>query len=169
MNALDYPSVYEERPWGYFDMYRLPEERFMALEEFQKALIEKYCGRFSEDMRLKESLNDLFENWRHWFPDKEQATLKILYVKPNARLSYQFHRKRSEVWICLRGNGVAQINAREIDLDAGMRVSIPRRARHRLSNVGPELLVVLEVAAGEFEEEDIVRLEDDYGRVKPGR
>jgi len=92
-----------------------------------------------------------------------KITVKILTIDPHSRLSLQKHRLRDEEWLCLSGRAKVQVGARTFQLKPGSKVFIPRMHLHRVgSEVGAE---ILEVAYGAFNEEDIVRLEDDYGRV----
>ncbi len=92
-----------------------------------------------------------------------QITVKVLKVRPHSRLSLQKHKHRDEEWLCLRGSGVAQLDDGRHRLRAGKKIFIPRNSLHRLSsNLGVE---ILEVGFGDFREDDIVRVEDDYGRA----
>ncbi len=95
-------------------------------------------------------------------------TVKILRLRPSSRLSLQKHDHRDEEWLCLSGSAVAQIGEESHTLEAGSKVYVPRNRLHRLSSdSGVE---VLEVSYGDFREDDVVRVEDDYGRVsKKGR
>ena len=96
----------------------------------------------------------------------DQFRIKILTVKPGEALSLQFHLYRSEFWLVLEGAVKAQIENKVRQIFRGDGVSIPLGAKHRLSNPGIRPLKVLEVQTGEyFGEDDITRLEDNYGRV----
>jgi len=99
--------------------------------------------------------------------------VKKLVVAPGCRLSLQKHEHRAEVWVCIKGEGVAQVidyprtlrNGDKHYISPGMRVEVPQKAVHRLSNTGHDYLVVLEIALGSpLDEEDIIRYQDDYGR-----
>ncbi|HQB29515.1 MAG TPA: phosphomannose isomerase type II C-terminal cupin domain [Syntrophales bacterium] len=91
--------------------------------------------------------------------------IKRIVVEPARRLSLQRHRKRSEHWFILRGKARVTRDEREILLEAGDSVDIPRDAWHRIENTGGEPLVFIEIQTGQsFEEEDIERKEDDFGR-----
>ncbi len=95
----------------------------------------------------------------------DRIMVRILTVKPKSRLSLQKHRHRDEEWLCLKGRADVQVDDRKLTLGVGEKVSIPRGHLHRLgSEDGTE---VLEVAFGKFRDEDIVRVEDDYGRASP--
>ena len=91
--------------------------------------------------------------------------VKRIVVKPEQRLSYQYHHMREENWTVVSGVGLITLNGEEILLEVGQSVFIPCLAKHRISNSGSEDLVFIEVQTGSyFGEDDIVRLEDDYKR-----
>lgn len=98
------------------------------------------------------------------FTANETSTVKILRVSAGSRLSLQTHAKRSEFWRVIEGSGTAQIGDESRDITVGDTVEIPVGTAHRLSG-GPDGIAWLEISLGEFDEEDIVRLEDDYGRA----
>jgi mannose-6-phosphate isomerase len=92
--------------------------------------------------------------------------VKRIEVSPHRRLSYQRHQRRAEHWFVVAGTARVTVDDREFDLEAGRSVDIPRGAAHRVANEGDSLLVFIEVQHGEsFGEDDIERLEDDYGRA----
>jgi mannose-1-phosphate guanylyltransferase/mannose-6-phosphate isomerase len=91
--------------------------------------------------------------------------IKRIEVKPGAALSLQTHAQRSEHWIVV--SGAARVTNGESVYAVGVNEStfIPLGSRHRLENPGPEPLLVIEVQCGEYlEEDDIVRIDDRYGR-----
>jgi len=91
---------------------------------------------------------------------------KRIEVKSGASLSLQKHHKRAEHWICV--NGVAEVTCddRVFELKAGEHTYIPLGSVHRLRNLTPDPVVIVEVQCGSYVgEDDIVRLEDVYGRV----
>jgi mannose-6-phosphate isomerase-like protein (cupin superfamily) len=91
--------------------------------------------------------------------------VKRITLHPGQRLSLQSHRYREEHWVVVSGEAVVTLDKREIVLGPGGSVDIPREAPHRIRNPGSDPLVFIEVQLGEYlEEDDIVRLEDDYGR-----
>jgi mannose-6-phosphate isomerase-like protein (cupin superfamily) len=99
-------------------------------------------------------------SWSDWI------TVRILTVKPHSRLSLQKHKLRDEEWLCLSGRAEVQVADRRFVLKAGEKASVPRNQLHRLgSDEGTE---ILEVAFGKFLDDDIVRVEDDYGRATGG-
>lgn len=112
---------------------------------------------------------NVFQIERPWgnfrqFTQNENTTVKIITVNPNESLSLQSHKKRSEFWHIISGNGIIEIGDTKKDAKVGGEYEIPIEVKHRLS-AGDLGIVVLEVAIGEFDEEDIVHYEDKYGRV----
>lgn len=92
--------------------------------------------------------------------------VKRLEVNPRQRLSLQSHKMRHEHWFVVTGVGKANINEAEIVLNPGDSVDISIGTKHRISNDADDPLVFIEVQTGfSFDEEDIVRYEDDFGRV----
>lgn len=91
-------------------------------------------------------------------------TVKVLTVNPHSRLSLQKHEHREEEWLCLQGRAEAQVDDKSLILNVGDKVLVPRTSLHRLSSdIGAE---VLEVSYGRFDEDDVIRFEDDYGRAE---
>jgi mannose-6-phosphate isomerase-like protein (cupin superfamily) len=92
--------------------------------------------------------------------------VKRLLVAPGHQLSLQSHRHRDETWVVVRGAGFAVVGEAQRSLAYGDVVEVPRGTAHRLGASPAAALEVLEVQTGtSFEEDDIVRLADDYGRV----
>lgn len=97
--------------------------------------------------------------------DAEGHKVKRIVVAAGQRLSYQRHERRSEHWFVLRGEGTVTLEGRDVPVAAGTAVDVPRGTAHRIANTGGEELVFIEVQHGDyFGEDDITRLEDDYGR-----
>lgn len=94
----------------------------------------------------------------------EPSTVKLIRVKPNQALSLQYHRQRTEFWVVLSGAPEVTIGGKVVRAKVGDEFFVPREAEHRLT-AGPEPVEILEIAQGEVDENDIVRLEDNYGRV----
>ena len=92
---------------------------------------------------------------------------KVLQVKPGAVLSLQYHRHREEYWTVAAGEGIAQVGETRFVLNPGVHVVVPRGCKHRMINTSEtEWLVIVELQIGDyFGEDDIVRIEDIYGRV----
>jgi mannose-1-phosphate guanylyltransferase len=99
------------------------------------------------------------------FTKNEPSTVKIVRVAAGKRLSLQRHTKRAEFWRVIEGSGTARSGDDEREVTVGDEIEIPVGALHRLSG-GPTGIAVLEIALGEFDEEDIERVEDDFGRAE---
>ncbi len=98
--------------------------------------------------------------------DAADHKVKRIEVLPGKRLSYQKHNKRSEHWFVVQGSGLVTLDGVDVAVQAGQAIDIPLGAAHRIANVGEELFVFIEVQHGEsFDDDDIVRLEDDFGRA----
>jgi mannose-6-phosphate isomerase-like protein (cupin superfamily) len=91
--------------------------------------------------------------------------VKRIEVLPGKRLSYQKHAQRAEHWIVVRGTAKVTLDDREVIVEAGQAIDIAVGAAHRVENPGMEPLVFIEVQRGGYlGEDDIVRLQDDFGR-----
>lgn len=98
--------------------------------------------------------------------DDGSHKVKRIVVLPGKRLSYQRHARRSEHWFIVAGAPRVTLDGTQFDLVAGQSVDIPVGTDHRIENPGTTDVVFVEVQHGEyFGEDDIVRLEDDYGRA----
>src|SRR5688572_9279672 len=95
----------------------------------------------------------------------EPVTVKIITVEAGSELSLQRHRRRSELWIALDPTLQVEIDGRAWRPAVDEQVWIPAGATHRLSAPGAQSGRVLEVAFGHFDEDDIERLSDRYGRT----
>ena len=100
--------------------------------------------------------------------DKGQGfQVKRLIVNPGAEISLQFHHQRSEHWVVVRGVARVQRGDESIELSPNESVYIPAGLSHKLANPGNLPLEVIEVQTGSYlGEDDIVRLEDRYGRIE---
>ncbi len=96
----------------------------------------------------------------------ENFKVKRIEVLPGKRLSYQKHAQRAEHWFVVQGTAKVTLDDREINVSAGEAIDIAVGSAHRVENPGEELLVFIEVQRGSYlGEDDIVRLQDDFGRV----
>jgi mannose-6-phosphate isomerase len=97
--------------------------------------------------------------------DAPTHKVKRIEVLPGKRLSYQKHARRSEHWMAVSGRARVTLDGAEILLSAGQTVDIPAGTAHRIENIGESLLIFIEIQQGTyFGEDDIVRLQDDFGR-----
>ena len=91
--------------------------------------------------------------------------VKNIFVLPGKRLSYQRHEKRAEHWLIISGIARVTLDGKTLELTAGDSVDIEIGMAHRIENVGTTELVFTEIQTGTyFGEDDIERLEDDFGR-----
>jgi mannose-6-phosphate isomerase len=91
--------------------------------------------------------------------------VKRIVVTPGKRISYQRHAHRAEHWFVVAGEGSVVVDGEERSVRLGEAVDVPLGAAHRIGNTGGEPLVFIEVQHGDsFDEDDIDRLDDDYGR-----
>ena len=96
----------------------------------------------------------------------DRFKIKRIMVKPGASLSLQLHHHRSEHWVVVQGMAKVVNGEQELFLRTNESTYIPAGHRHRLENPGLLDLMMIEVQSGEYlGEDDIVRFEDNYGRV----
>lgn len=91
--------------------------------------------------------------------------VKRIEVLPRKRLSYQKHSRRSEHWMVVQGRAKVTLDGQEQVLNAGQTIDIPVQAAHRIENISGDKLIFIEIQRGTYlGEDDIERLQDDYGR-----
>lgn len=135
----------------------------MRKREQARKLLYKVCEEI-----LRNYGSECFRPWGNYTVLSEQKGHKVkrIVVFPGKRLSLQRHRLRSEHWHVVRGEALVTRDGERIPLKAGGSVDIPLGAAHRIGNVGSDELVFIEVQRGEyFGEDDIDRIEDDFGRA----
>jgi len=97
--------------------------------------------------------------------ESEDCKVKRLDIFPGQRLSLQLHRRRSEYWVAISGCAKITLGDEVFLLKPGQSATVPPLTVHRIENAGEEIFSLIEVQTGDyFGEDDIVRLEDDYGR-----
>jgi glycosyltransferase involved in cell wall biosynthesis/quercetin dioxygenase-like cupin family protein len=128
-------------------------------------MVENYIQVYEEILEMTTR-----EDHRPWgfyqiLSDEDTFKNKKIVVYPGKRLSLQRHQHRDEHWFVVSGQGIWTLDGVEKKLVAGQSVDIPRRSVHRIQNDGIKNLVFTEVQTGDyFGEDDIERLEDDFGR-----
>ena len=91
--------------------------------------------------------------------------VKNVYVLPGKRLSYHRHQKRAEHWFIVAGDARITLDGDAFEMSAGDSIDIEIGAAHRIENIGTDELIFTEIQTGTyFGEDDIERLEDDFGR-----
>ncbi len=98
------------------------------------------------------------------FAFNEDCTVSLMSVLPGQRLSLQSHTGRAELWIVIDDGALVQIGDIVKEYKSGDEVWIPANERHRLSCTGDKPVRVMEVAFGNWQQEDIKRYDDDYIR-----
>lgn len=105
--------------------------------------------------------------WGRWeeYLNEEGYRVKRIIVHPGQRLSLQRHGLRSEHWVIVRGEGVLTLEDERRNISEGDTAFIPVGTVHRVENPGQTDLIIIETQMGVCDENDIERLEDDYGRA----
>lgn len=98
------------------------------------------------------------------FANNCDSTVSLMTVLPGQRLSLQSHTGRAELWIVIDDGAVVQVGETEAAYQAGDEIWIPANEKHRLGNNGDKPVRVLEVAFGNWQQNDIQRYADDYQR-----
>lgn len=99
------------------------------------------------------------------FTRSEVVTVKVLFINPHNSLSLQYHNHRDEFWRVLSGHPILTIGENKINAKPGDEFRISKLEKHRMEATD-DFVQILEISYDDnFDEEDIVRLEDKYGRV----
>ena len=129
-------------------------------------MVEKYIAVYEQVLEKTKR-----EDHRPWgfyqvLADEDTFKSKRIVVYPQKRLSLQRHQRRAEHWYILEGHAEVTLDDKILELGPGESVNIPKGSRHRIKNTGSEDVVFIEVQTGDyFGEDDIERLEDDFGRA----
>lgn len=120
-------------------------------------------------MDEKEFRRRIVEDIRPWgkfrsFPYQEARSIKIITVNPGQSLSLQYHRLRREFWVVLDSGLEITVGKKVIHPAADEEIFIPANTPHRMRCIGDKPARVMEIWLGDSSEDDIVRLEDVYGR-----
>ncbi len=140
-----------------------PRSLFFVVLVITRSMNSKICENISNIYKLLET-----REVRPWgafecLAEGVDWHLKILSITPNRRLSYQSHNLREEYMILVDGEATLVIDDEIITMRRGQQYFIPLQAKHRLLSQNGGL--VIEISTGTFDESDIVRYEDDHGRV----
>ena len=98
------------------------------------------------------------------YANNRDCTVSLMTVLPGQRLSLQSHTGRAELWIIVDDGAVVQVGEQILEYKAGDEIWIPANEKHRLSCAGNKPVRVLEVALGNWQQDDITRYADDYQR-----
>jgi len=133
-------------------------------------LLTSYLHRFCLFFKSKNKHNTVHHEDRPWgFFDQytlnQKTTVKIIHIKAGQSTSLQYHRYRDERWIVLSGKGRIQIGKNILESEICGIYDVKARQEHRLIGDKNQDLVLLEIVFNYFDENDIVRIEDQYGRI----
>ena len=142
--------------------------RAKCLLEATKPLqpITNFSSVVEKTQRCEPIRRPLLTSSHQWLLDEEGYKVKKIVVNRDQRLSLQLHRNRMEVWHILSGVGEMQVGNCVWTVSAGDRVEIGKLEVHRITNEGDTPIVILELQTGDCQEDDIIRIEDDYGRTE---
>ena len=112
---------------------------------------------------------DIYTETRPWgkfekFHENQLCTVKLIYVNANSRLSLQYHKHRMEFWKIVKGKANVEIDGGEHIVKENDNIVIPCGAKHRITAL-EDNCIILEISYGKFDENDIIRIEDDYNRL----
>ncbi len=112
-------------------------------------------------------MNKTYRPWG-WYENLQEDDgykIKTIYVNPNQKISLQYHNQRSEHWVVVFGEGELTLDDEIRNVNIGDYIFVPVMSKHRIS-AGNNGIMIVEIQMGKVcDEEDIVRIEDDYGRV----
>ena len=120
--------------------------KFIPVEKPPVAYVERPWGSFKQ------------------YSHNSNCTVSLISVQPGQRLSLQSHTGRAELWIVIDNGAIVQVGETEREYRAGDELWIPANEKHRLSCNGNQPVRVLEVAFGNWQQDDIRRYADDYAR-----
>jgi mannose-1-phosphate guanylyltransferase/mannose-6-phosphate isomerase len=115
--------------------------------------------------KIMERINKPWVWYEEVFSETRNYKCKRLYVNPDSQFSLQYHDYRNEYWTVVQGDGEVTVGENKNRVKVGDFIFVPRTTQHRIK--GGEIgMTIIEIQIGEdCVEDDIVRLEDDYGRV----
>jgi mannose-1-phosphate guanylyltransferase len=132
--------------------------------------VKSIVAKLKENGRSEATMHrEVYRPWGKFdsIDNGKRFQVKRITVKPGAKLSVQMHHHRAEHWIIVSGTAKVTINDETKLVTENQSVYIPITAVHALENPGKVDLELIEVQSGSYlGEDDIVRFEDRYGRVK---
>lgn len=144
----------------------------LTKQQFHQLLLQGESLNLQNDFSRYDSYPTVFEIYnRPWgfyktvfLSDFVQA--KVIYIFQKQKLSLQYHKKREEHWVVIKGRGIVTIGESVKEVSEGSYIFIPKICKHRIENNSEkETLIISEVQLGTyFGEDDIIRIEDKYGR-----
>ena len=119
------------------------------------------------EVKFREKIEEDIRPWGKFrsYPWEQARSIKIITVSPGSALSLQYHHKRSEFWVVLDSGLEITLGEKTWNPEKGEEIFILKKIPHRLRCIGSKPARVMEIWIGQSEEEDIVRLSDEYGRI----
>ncbi len=111
--------------------------------------------------------NKIYRPWGNFtnLEETDKCKVKKIEIKPGARISLQLHNHRSEYWVVVSGIANVEIDGKLKVIKENESIYIPKKCKHRLSNLSKDPLVIIEIQSGSYlGEDDIIRFDDMYGR-----
>lgn len=147
------------------EISRLACRRFVEENFSTERMVDDYLKVYTQIVDLAK--RDDHRPWGYFkvLSDEADHKVKRIIVYPGKRLSLQRHKRRSEHWHMIEGEGLATVDKKQVRLKKGDSMDIPQGAIHRMENTTENKVVFVEIQQGDyFGEDDIERLEDDFGR-----
>ncbi len=145
------------------------DDALLITDKKQTQKVKEMVNRLNEkNISAGTQHQKIYRPWGHYVSvvEKSRWQVKLIHVKPGEKLSLQMHHHRSEHWIIVDGTAEVEINGNVDVLTENQSTYIPLGSKHRLSNPGRIPLILIEVQSGSYVgEDDIVRFEDNYGRI----
>ncbi len=145
------------------------EDALFIAQKGQSQRVKEVVDSFKLKGRQEiESHRHVYRPWGSYaiLEEGERYKIKKIQVDPGERLSVQKHYHRSEHWVVIQGTAKVSIDGKEAILHENESIYVPKSSIHCLENPGKVVLEIIEVQVGEYVgEDDIVRLEDIYGRI----
>ncbi|MBI5787725.1 MAG: glycosyltransferase [Candidatus Schekmanbacteria bacterium] len=141
---------------------RIIAEEFFSGERMVKEYLQLY-----RKVAAKHKRED-YRPWGHYevLADEPGYKVKRITVLPGKRLSLQYHHRRTEHWVIASGEALVTLDDLQVYLKTGEAIDIPREAKHRIENPGECPLLFIELQRGDYlGEDDIIRIDDDFGRL----
>jgi len=140
----------------------------MVADRSQSQFVKKIVSQLSDQAREEHMLHRKVSRPWGWYDTidlGDRFKVKRIQVNPGASLSLQIHAKRAEHWVVVKGTAEVTCGDQVITLKENESTFIPLGEKHRLSNPSTDILEIIEVQSGAYlGEDDIVRIDDGYGR-----
>ena len=145
-------------------------DAILVIDRNQSQEVKLLVDKLNTEKREEKNLHRKAARPWGWYDSLDEGQnfkVKRIQVNPGASLSLQRHTKRAEHWVVVKGTAEVICNDKKITLKENESTYIPLGHTHRLSNLGQDVLEIIEVQSGDYlGEDDIERFDDNYGRMK---